>query len=118
MKTKHHIFTYTEVRHALVDILGEPETEEQHRHIQKEAMKIWKRLPLYELELEDHKNVHKKQKERHGSAMRWFNDEIQKMFGKEKINREAFLEINKLALNLKTKLNGSIDEDEENHPDN
>lgn len=55
----HHLFTRTEIRKALVRILGNPETDEEHRFLQNEVKKAFNKMPQYAIENNQHKDLHK-----------------------------------------------------------
>jgi len=57
--SKHHLFTYYEVRKKLTQIWGEPITEEDHQKIHAEIKRVRKIMPLYEINDELHKKIHK-----------------------------------------------------------
>ena len=61
---KHHLFTYYECRQALIDIFGEPKTTAEHEFITKEARKVWKKMPTYEIDIKLHETINKKGKAR------------------------------------------------------
>lgn len=62
MKTsKHHLFTYYEVRKKLVQIWGEPQSSEDHEKLHNEIKCIRKIMPIYEIDNELHIKIHKEE---------------------------------------------------------
>ena len=61
-KSKHHLFTYYEVRKKLIQIFGEPITDEEHIFIQTEIKRVRKMMPLYEIDHNKHMELHKNDK--------------------------------------------------------
>ncbi|MCK4814918.1 hypothetical protein KA005_04035 [bacterium] len=57
--SRHHLFSYYEIRDKLIEIFGEPKTDEEHIFIQKKTTKIRSRMPLYGLSDEFHQEIHK-----------------------------------------------------------
>lgn len=58
--SEHHLFTYQEIRAKIVQIFGEPRTDEEHIRIQEETSKAWKQMPKYLIPHELHKRIHGK----------------------------------------------------------
>ena len=59
-ENNHHLFSYNEVVERLKEIYGIiPKSDKEHIRIQKEALKIWKGLPKYKIDVKKHKNLHK-----------------------------------------------------------
>jgi len=58
-KSQHHLFTYHEVRQKLVQVFGEPITDQEHRQLHKEIFRVRKLMPKYLIDHELHKRIHK-----------------------------------------------------------
>lgn len=56
--SKHHLFTYHEVRARLVEVFGQPVSDEDHRFLHKEIRKFRNKMPLYGLSYDRHKEIH------------------------------------------------------------
>lgn len=57
--SKHHLFTYHEVRARLVEIHGKPKTEADHEWLHAEIRRFRAAMPLYGLCEEFHRTIHK-----------------------------------------------------------
>jgi hypothetical protein len=57
--SKHHLFTYHEVRERLVQIHGKPKTDQDHAWLHTEIKKFRAAMPLYGLCEEFHAEIHK-----------------------------------------------------------
>ena len=55
----HHLFTHKEVKRAIIRILGEPQTDEEHNILNNEVERAWKKLPQYKVNIETHNNLPK-----------------------------------------------------------
>jgi protoporphyrinogen oxidase len=58
-KSKHHLFTYHEIRKKLIQVLGEPVTNEDHVKLQAEIRKVHKKMPVYLIDHDKHMAIHK-----------------------------------------------------------
>ena len=56
----HHLFNHQEVKRALMRIIGKPETDGDHKYIDEETKRTWKKLPKYIINREVHTEIHKK----------------------------------------------------------
>ena len=57
--SKHHLFSYHEVRKRLIEIYGKPKNDEDHIFLQNEVIAFRKRMKLYGLLEDFHKEIHK-----------------------------------------------------------
>ena len=62
-KSKHHLFTYHEIRIKLVEILGEPKTDAEHFALHKEIKRVRKLIPIYKIDDDLHKKIHENESE-------------------------------------------------------
>lgn len=60
MESKHHLFTYYDIRARLVEIFGKPITEKDHEVLTRTAKRLHKKSPFIMLDDEVHKNIHRK----------------------------------------------------------
>jgi len=58
LESNHHLFTCGEIRKKLVQIFGEPKTDEDHRRLHAEVGKCWRRMPQYKISHKLHKRIH------------------------------------------------------------
>lgn len=58
--SRHHLFTYLEVKQRLIDVFGIPDTDEEHIFMQREVVKFRKNMKLYAISEEYHRSLHKK----------------------------------------------------------
>lgn len=56
--SKHHLFTYYEIRNNLVLLYGHPKTDEEHLFIQKLTRSVHKDQRTFGLDNEFHKKLH------------------------------------------------------------
>lgn len=62
----HHLFSYFEIRRAVVDIFGDPKSEEEHLDLHKKIKDAFKQMPLYVIKKEHHSQIHTKRKSQIG----------------------------------------------------
>lgn len=62
LKSNHHLFSCPEIRAKLVEIFGEPKSDEDHRRLHAEVGKCWRAMPQYLIDHELHKKIHSKEK--------------------------------------------------------
>lgn len=60
LQSNHHLFTCGEIRDKLVEIFGEPKTDEEHRRLHEEVGKCWRQMPQYLIDHQLHKKIHSK----------------------------------------------------------
>lgn len=63
MNNKHHLFTYYQIRKELVKIFGEPKTDDEHIALHKEIRRVRKIIPVYEIDINKHREIHKVKKD-------------------------------------------------------
>ncbi len=56
--SRHHLFSKPEIRAKLIEVFGEPKTPEEHRFIDEETMRVWKKMPKYLIDHQHHKRIH------------------------------------------------------------
>ena len=61
--SKHHLFNYFQVRYQLIKIFGKPKTEKEHDTLHKRAKKCMDQIPVFVIDEEHHKEIHKKEME-------------------------------------------------------
>lgn len=66
-RSKHHLFTYHEVRARLVEIFGLPATDADHCWLHREIIRFRKAMPLYGLDPAFHQKIHEAQEGKHES---------------------------------------------------
>ncbi len=57
--SKHHLFSYYEIKKNLIKVFGEPKNSEEHLFLHKEIKRIQKIIPQYALSDKLHKEIHK-----------------------------------------------------------
>lgn len=57
-ENRHHLFSYQEIKFNLLQIYGQPITEEEHDIINKEVMKVWRKMPKYRIMKSLHSEIH------------------------------------------------------------
>lgn len=60
LESKHHLFSYYEIRAKLIEIFGEPKSDEDYRKLSEEAKKCKKMMPIYKIDHQLHKSIHGK----------------------------------------------------------
>lgn len=55
----HHLFTYYEVRRKLVQVFGQPKTQDEHDFLHKEIKRVRAIMPKYKVSHEKHVEIHK-----------------------------------------------------------
>lgn len=58
--SKHHLFTWEEVRDRLIEVFGEPKTDQDHEWLHGEIKRFRAAMPLYGLSEAAHKEIHKR----------------------------------------------------------
>lgn len=59
MRSDHHLFTMPEIRAKLVQIFGEPKTDEEHRRLHHEMRKCHSQMPVYTIDHKLHERIHR-----------------------------------------------------------
>lgn len=96
-ENNHHLFTYGEIRLKLEEVFGTPEKPEEHEAIQKEALRVWNRMPQYKMTIKDHNAIHKKTKEYIKNSIEAGRESIRKEVAQaifEKLDKVKFMDIN------------------------
>lgn len=57
-KSRHHLFSYPEIRAKLVELHGNPVTDEDHKWLHREVRRIHSKMPIYRLDAEFHRAIH------------------------------------------------------------
>ena len=68
--SRHHLFTYHDIRAKLVEVYGEPVTDDDHQWLQKETRRLWKQSPTVMLDSDFHRQLHNAQQSGTVTALR------------------------------------------------
>lgn len=62
MKTKktHHLFSLSEIRIRLVEMLGEPKTAEEKQILEEKAQQMYQAIPVFTLTRGEHRKLHQR----------------------------------------------------------
>jgi len=57
--SKHHLFTYPEIRAKLVQVYGQPFSDDDHVWLQKETRRLHRQMPTVMIDEDFHKQLHR-----------------------------------------------------------
>jgi len=60
--SKHHLFSYYEVKAKIVELFGRPKTEKEHEKLHWRIQKCMAQIPVFVILKKQHEKLHKKTK--------------------------------------------------------
>lgn len=81
MKTTHHLFSLSEIHTRLIEIQGEPRTEEEAQRLRAKAKRLYSGMPVFKLAQRKHTKLHKQLRRQ---------EKINRLFREGKYNTPLF----------------------------